>query len=107
MQLQYVLTILASLTMSVAPAIAAAMPEAIPEFLESRATCIGGDHLIGAGCAPSSKGHTSCSANYGAVVSANAHSSLVSLFEEQSQVSPLRPEPRNVFNVVHFYCPES
>lgn len=68
MHLQTLLTATA-LAMALVPA-ALALPEAIPELdLQSRAQCLPGMHLEGSGCSPGQKGHTSCSANTGAVVS--------------------------------------
>ena len=57
------------LAMGVVPTLALPEPVAIPELLVDRAQCIGGDNLVGSGCAPARKGKTSCSANDRAVVS--------------------------------------
>ena len=68
MQFQTLLATVAALAVTISPALA--LPNAIPELdLVDRAQCRPGHHLVGAGCAPGTKGHTSCSANDRAVVS--------------------------------------
>ena len=65
-------TLLAAITvlaMGVVPTLALPEPKAIPELLVDRAQCVGGHHLVGSGCAPGRKGHTSCSADDRSVVS--------------------------------------
>ena len=63
---QTIFTAMTVLALSVGQTLA--LPEAIPE-LETSAQCHPGEHLVGSGCAPSQKGHTSCSANKHSVVS--------------------------------------
>ena len=68
MQFQALFATVAALAMTAGPALA--LPNAIPELdLVDRAQCRPGHHLVGAGCGPSVKGHTSCSADDRAVVS--------------------------------------
>ena len=44
-------------------------PEGAENILSTRAQCRPGRHLVGSGCSPGAKGHTSCSADKRAVVS--------------------------------------
>ena len=68
MHFQIYCTAVAALAMSIGPGLA--LPEPIPVLeLESRAQCLPGKHLVGSGCSPGRKGHTSCSADKRAVVS--------------------------------------
>ena len=68
MQFQALLAAVATLAMTIGPVLA--LPNAIPELdLVDRAQCRPGHHLVGAGCGPGVKGHTSCSADDRSVVS--------------------------------------